>query len=624
MPFLQTDRRDLSQRQITHYLGIIFLLAAGLRLLALDFQSLWLDELYTMNMADPANSWRDIYNLSFTHDPLSVLYFVLLNSFFKVLGYSAFTAKLLSSVFGIAAVGMCYLLGKRLHSVRVGLYAAFLMAVNPFNIYYSQEARVYTMYLFSAALSFYCLLGFIKEPKSSSALTYGLSVLFMLLSHFFGFFVLLSQVSIYLFFAIRDKRLKLMQHVRLTALAAGVCILGYLPFIPIFIMLTKSKGTWIDPPKMDALLRLYHDFQGGSWILLAIGLLLMLFILLFRVFFKGHPSEVAPVKDAVVFLSLWIVISFLVPFLLSVFNFPIFYKRYMISYLSPFLLLSAIGLAELPVRWLRNTIIGVICLATWYHLFPVTHYYSRIAKSDFRGTSEYILQHNQPGLTVYTSLPYHFGYYFRQAQCESMIQSNNLDSLCNAMRRGASPLESFWFADAHGRAFSVSPSNQEFLNKEFDLFLMQESFDSWARLYLRKDQNEDGDLVIKREDMRNGEEITGSLFVNGQLTTAPVELEEGTYQLIAKVLGTPYGGVAGRNAHVTWLAGEKGVGSYFTGPGSFIAGDTLRYEQKNKGSLTFNLRFDNDSCLGKADRNIVFRSLTIRRLADTLLPKVRE
>lgn len=593
------------------FLALILTLASGLRWFGLDFQSLWLDELYTMNMANPENNWADIYRLSFTHDPLSVLYFVLLNSFFKLAGYSALSAKLFSSIFGLSAVFMCFLLGKRLLSARVGLFAAFLMAINPFAITYSQEARVYTMYLFTAALAFYSLFNFINRPSNKTALVYGLCVLLMLLSHFFGFFVLFSQITIYSYFAFRDRRASLLTHLRLITLAASVCILGYLPFVPIFIMLTKSKGTWIDPPGADALMRLYLDFQGGSWLLFSMGLVLILLLaILWRTAESVNESKQKR-KDAVIFLSLWISISFLVPFLLSIFHFPIFYKRYMISYLTPFLLLSAAGLAQVSNKWLRICALLAISIGTWYHLFPSQHFYTRPMKSDFRGVSDFILTHNQPRLPVYTTLPYHFGYYFRKAGWEDMIQSNNMDSLCNGMRRGAPEPASFWFADAHGRSFSVTPKNQILLDSIFELFFIEERFDSWARLYLKKEKTNNLICSIERGDMQGSQGPSAALFINESLHSKTIELDAGKYQLVAKLLGTPTRAINAQTAHAIWLVNKKTIATYATRQESFIQGDTLLFEQNLKGPVSFELRFDNDTCDKNWDRNLLFRQLQI-------------
>ncbi|MDH5550968.1 MAG: glycosyltransferase family 39 protein, partial [Gemmatimonadota bacterium] len=59
--------------------------------------------------------------------------------------------RLLPAVFGIVAVPLMFLLGKRLFGARAGLLAATLVAFSPWHIYWSQYGRYYTLvFLLSA------------------------------------------------------------------------------------------------------------------------------------------------------------------------------------------------------------------------------------------------------------------------------------------------------------------------------------------------------------------------------------------------------------------------------------------------------------------------------------------
>jgi 4-amino-4-deoxy-L-arabinose transferase-like glycosyltransferase len=66
------------------------------------------------------------------------LYHVLLMPLFMMLGVSIGSMRLLSFLCGMAAVGLAYLVGKAFFSRRVGLLAAFLLAVSPWHILYSR------------------------------------------------------------------------------------------------------------------------------------------------------------------------------------------------------------------------------------------------------------------------------------------------------------------------------------------------------------------------------------------------------------------------------------------------------------------------------------------------------
>jgi 4-amino-4-deoxy-L-arabinose transferase-like glycosyltransferase len=65
-------------------------------------------------------------------------------------GQSPVAVRALSVFLGTATVVMAYLLGRRLSDRRVGLAAALVVAVAPFHIYYSQEARMYALLGFAA------------------------------------------------------------------------------------------------------------------------------------------------------------------------------------------------------------------------------------------------------------------------------------------------------------------------------------------------------------------------------------------------------------------------------------------------------------------------------------------
>jgi uncharacterized membrane protein len=80
------------------------------------------------------------------------LYYCLLRLWVN-LGESEFVLRSLSALAGVLAVGLVYVLGKRLFDTKVGLIGAALLATNSFHIQYSQEARAYSLMVLLTALS---------------------------------------------------------------------------------------------------------------------------------------------------------------------------------------------------------------------------------------------------------------------------------------------------------------------------------------------------------------------------------------------------------------------------------------------------------------------------------------
>ena len=135
-------------------LFLILLLAAGLRFYRLDGQSFWADEgnsvvLARMTTGDVLSSAAaDI------HPPA---YYLLLKAWGNIFGLDETGARSLSAVLGIFTVWGVYLVGAALKNKRTGLLAALLAAINPFLIYYSQEARMYQLLALTAVFAAYAL-----------------------------------------------------------------------------------------------------------------------------------------------------------------------------------------------------------------------------------------------------------------------------------------------------------------------------------------------------------------------------------------------------------------------------------------------------------------------------------
>lgn len=147
----QNTAPRLSRSSIFIYelLSVIIVLGAWLRLATLDYREVWYDEAYSGLLV--RQSWPDMFALirADVHPPV---YYVILKSWVAVAGSSDFALRLPSAVAGIllipAAFWFMQLLQKERSQTKnswISLGAAYLIAINPFLIEYSQEARGYTL-----------------------------------------------------------------------------------------------------------------------------------------------------------------------------------------------------------------------------------------------------------------------------------------------------------------------------------------------------------------------------------------------------------------------------------------------------------------------------------------------
>jgi hypothetical protein len=91
------------------------------------------------------------------------LYYYALHFWRGVFGSTEFALRSLSAVLGVLLVGLTYLIGRKAFNIGVGLLAAFVAAINPFQIYYSQEARMYLPLAVIGAGAMFFLLRLLEE-----------------------------------------------------------------------------------------------------------------------------------------------------------------------------------------------------------------------------------------------------------------------------------------------------------------------------------------------------------------------------------------------------------------------------------------------------------------------------
>ena len=164
-PTLGNFWRRNTKNWINITLLLILVLAAFLRFYRLDAQSLWADEGNSVSLSGRSLPY---INAGAAHDIHPPFYYYLLHFWMLIFGNSEFAVRALSALLGTALVYLTFLLGRSLSNYWLGLVAAFLSAISPFQIYYSQEARMYILLAALSALSVYSFVRFLETegPKT--------------------------------------------------------------------------------------------------------------------------------------------------------------------------------------------------------------------------------------------------------------------------------------------------------------------------------------------------------------------------------------------------------------------------------------------------------------------------
>ncbi len=143
---------------------VITLIGGGLRVLYLAKNGMWLDEAFSVWLAN--HNVADLLQWTVRIDQHPPLYYLLLHYWIPLNGDSPYYARLLSALFGTATIPIIYLIGKRISGSVVGLAAAMFVALSPFNLYFAQETRMYTLLMFNAAVAIYALVRLLTDSRS--------------------------------------------------------------------------------------------------------------------------------------------------------------------------------------------------------------------------------------------------------------------------------------------------------------------------------------------------------------------------------------------------------------------------------------------------------------------------
>ena len=192
-------KKILTKIRENKLLTIVIVVGAILRFYNLDFQSVWLDEIHTLNEANPNLTFIEVYESVFQGEQMPPLYFYIIYVLFKVFGYVPIVMRIFSAIIGVFSIYGIYLLGREMYSKKAGIIAALLLCINYFHILHSQEGRPYAFFALFTILSFYWLIRLLKDFSKRTITYYSLFTALMLYGHYFGLFTLFSQYIIILF-----------------------------------------------------------------------------------------------------------------------------------------------------------------------------------------------------------------------------------------------------------------------------------------------------------------------------------------------------------------------------------------------------------------------------------------
>jgi len=258
--------------------------------------------------------------------------------------------------------------------------------------------------------------------------------------------------------------------VLLSILSAVVVFVSFLPWVPVIFNDLGDDLGWIKMPEPYFVAQYFYDYVGKDALTAAI---LIIFCYLF--FKSVKSSEHKKNKPVFIIIVLWLVLSYLIPYIRSVVLSPMLSNRYTRVSLPGWIILFVIGWGKIKSYKWRYSLALILVASALINIFFLRHYYSRIKKDQFREASEIVLPKNKSHYPVLSSLPWHFNFYFRHEK----EQINDLNSI------DVSKMPLFWVLQAHFNEDEMASEIAK-LSDRFDVMERHSFFGSSAILMKAK------------------------------------------------------------------------------------------------------------------------------------------
>jgi mannosyltransferase len=249
---------------------LVVALGACLRLYRIGAQPLWVDEAASLRFA--RGSLSQLWSWSTLTDPGNPpLYYSLLHGWL-VLGDNEASLRLLSALFGVLTIPLVYALGRTIRDHRLGIVTALLFAISPFQVWYSQEARAYSLLTLGATSAMLGVANLLRHPERSGNvreaapawLAYVVGTAVALLAHDTAVFLPIGANVLMLgWWWVREREPRGFLRNWLLAQLAVLCL--WSTWLPAFVqqVIHGDSYSWIPRPTVGSVLSGAYALYGG-------------------------------------------------------------------------------------------------------------------------------------------------------------------------------------------------------------------------------------------------------------------------------------------------------------------------------------------------------------------------
>lgn len=353
-------------------IAVVFL-GAFLRLYRIDYQSLWYDEAKNVSLANEF-SIKDVWGEQDAAEPAFLIF--ILRPWIKMFGLGDNSVRFPSVILGIISLVLIYMIGKLIFSRTIGLFSAYILAISPLAVYYSQQAGYNSAIMPAGLLSMWLFCRVFKRQVGFLILTF-INMLLIFIHPACFFMVIIQNLAVLLF--IKDRAILKKWFLCQVPILINLMLWG---LISARVNNIKLNAYWISPPTIKTLLAtleafshgVYRFAQGGTGFIVDDKYLFIprciLLIYVFLLFYglKSIKAEAGNIKTAVCVASLWLFVPPLFLFIFSKTVFPLYADRYLLYCAPAYYLLIVYGFSRINSLSKK---LGILAVISFLHLFPL-------------------------------------------------------------------------------------------------------------------------------------------------------------------------------------------------------------------------------------------------------------
>lgn len=378
-------------------------------------QSIRLDEAQSLWVSSKSVPAIIQYVIKDVHVPL---YEVILHFWMILFGANIIAARALSLLFFLLSLPILYLIAKKSSDRDVALLTVALYCLSPFILWYSFEARMYTLFILAACLSHFYFLKMIRSRGNRGEVGYFFSTLCGLYTHYF-FLLLLFTQGIYFTFLMYRRYKKYYpgqtrqfierQKREIVAFLSPVvlALLFFLPWVGYFVLqgLAANTQPLIPEATIYDLFQTIVNFLFGFPSQILQSVLVALWPLaVIPIFFLFSERKIKTKVRNILYFILVTVLPVAILFLVSYVK-PVFLARYLIFVTPSFFFLLAWVLFHIS-KQLSAVILGAFTLVMFVFVLVQNISAATPVKENYQAVAKYLDEHVTPSDLVAITSPF--------------------------------------------------------------------------------------------------------------------------------------------------------------------------------------------------------------------------